>query len=183
MMTCDELCFSSCLLFFHGAMRTVLNYTGNSTITINRGVIWCAKNISESNCKRKIWSFAIHKVQNAPPHHVSQLQENIHAAQNTHILRPYNLRLCGFGVALSAEAEVGQCRADRVCRDGHQHVKNWWPRWDSNPRPHDYGAVVLPTEPRMHMIIIATIAECRRYAAMRFTANKIVALSANTKSA
>ena len=33
------------------------------------------------------------------------------------------LRLCGFGVALSAEAEVGQFRTDLVCRSGHKHVE------------------------------------------------------------
>ena len=47
------------------------------------------------------------------------------------------LRLWGFGVALSAEAEAGQFCTDRVCRKGHKHVRKSCPRWDSNPRPHD----------------------------------------------
>ena len=34
------------------------------------------------------------------------------------------LRLCGFGVALSAEAEAGQFRTDRACQSGHKHVEN-----------------------------------------------------------
>ena len=35
----------------------------------------------------------------------------------------YVLRLCTFGVALSAETEVGQFRSDRVCRSWHEHVE------------------------------------------------------------
>ena len=34
-----------------------------------------------------------------------------------------NLRLCGIGVALSAEAETGRFRTDHVCRSGQKHVK------------------------------------------------------------
>ena len=57
------------------------------------------------------------------------------------------------------------------------------PRWDSNPRPQDLGADALPTEPRLLMITMGIIVECERNAAMRFTANKNVALSANTIAA
>ena len=101
----------------------------------------------------------------------------------THSLTSLLLRLCGFGVVLSAEAEVGYCRTNRVCRSGHKHVEKCWPRWDSNQRPPELWADAIPTEPRLHMISLTLIAECGRYAAMRFTANKIVALSASTIAA
>ena len=86
--------------------------------------------------------------------------------------------LC-IGVALSAEAEIGQFRTDRICQNGHKHVKNFCPRWDWSPPPQDYGADALPTEPQLLTIILPIIAECDRNAVMRFTANKNVALSAS----
>ena len=89
------------------------------------------------------------------------------------------LRLCGFGVALSAEAEVGQFRTDRVCRSGYRHVEKSYPWWESNPQPQELGANALPSEPRQLMITKVIIAEFDRNAAMRFTANKNVALSAS----
>ena len=91
------------------------------------------------------------------------------------------LRLRGIGVALSAEAEIGQFRTDRVCQNGHKHVKNFCPRWDGSLPPQDYGADALPTEPQLLTIILPIIAECDRNAVMRFTANKNVALSASAQ--
>ena len=75
-----------------------------------------------------------------------------------------SLRLCGFGVNLSAEAEVGQFCTDRVCQSGHKLVSH---------------ADDLPSEPRQLMTTLVIIAECYRNAAMRFTANKNVALPAS----
>ena len=86
----------------------------------------------------------------------------------------FEIRLCGFGVALSAEAEVGQFRTDRICRSGHKHVENTCPRWDSNPRPQDWGADALPIEPRQLLITSQIFAESVRYAAMRLSANKML---------
>ena len=63
------------------------------------------------------------------------------------------VRLCGFGVALSAETEIGQFRSDRVCRSGHKHVEICSPRWDPNPQSHNWQADALPTEPRQLLII------------------------------
>ena len=57
------------------------------------------------------------------------------------------------------------------------------PRWDSYPRPLDYGADILPTEPQLLLIIGRIIAESYRVAAMRFSANKNVALSAGAITA
>ena len=42
-----------------------------------------------------------------------------------------SLRLCGIGVALLAETELGWFRTDRTCRSGHKHVKKSCPKWDS----------------------------------------------------
>ena len=44
-------------------------------------------------------------------------------------------------------------------------------------------ADALPTKPQLYMTALGLIAECDRNAAMRFTANKIVAFSAITKLA
>ena len=50
------------------------------------------------------------------------------------------VRLCGFGVALSAETEVGQFRSDRVCRKGTNMWKNLVP---GGTRTHDITLVGL----------------------------------------
>ena len=57
------------------------------------------------------------------------------------------------------------------------------PWWDSNPRLQDLGADTLPTETWFLMISHSIIAECCPSAAMRFTANKNVALSVSTITA
>ena len=57
------------------------------------------------------------------------------------------------------------------------NVEKSCPKWDSNSRPQGYGADALPAEP------VAIIAYCEVNAAMRFTANKNVALSASAVAA
>ena len=56
-------------------------------------------------------------------------------------------------------------------------------RWDTNPRSLDQVADALPAEPRLLLLSWYIIAECDRSAAMRFTANKIVAVSASAVTA
>ena len=53
-------------------------------------------------------------------------------------------RLCGIGVALSAETEIGSFRSDRTWWSLHKHLEKSCPKWDSNPWPQDYVADVLP---------------------------------------
>ena len=53
----------------------------------------------------------------------------------------------------------------------------------SGKRTHDLKVDALPTESQLQMITLAVIAESDQYAAMRFAANKNVALSASTIAA
>ena len=54
-----------------------------------------------------------------------------------------NLRLCGIGVALSAEAETGRFRTDHVCRKGEETCEKILSRRDLNPCTQDLEVVAL----------------------------------------
>ena len=58
-----------------------------------------------------------------------------------------DLRLCGIGVALSAEAETGQFCTDHVCRSGQKHVKKSCHDRTQNPCTQDLGSC-SPFEPQ-----------------------------------
>ena len=79
-------------------------------------------------------------------------------------------------------------RSDNFAPTGYAEVganimKKSCTRLDLNPRPHSYRADALPVEPQWHVIPYGWFAEFCRNATMRFTANKNVALRANTKAA
>ena len=62
--------------------------------------------------------------------------------------------------------------------------KNFCPRWELNPQPHDWGGGRLSTSwATAADDYIGITEECYRNGAMRFTANKNVALSASTVTA
>ena len=45
-----------------------------------------------------------------------------------------NTRLCGIGVALSIETEIGKFCSDGICQGEQKHVKKSCSRWETNPQ-------------------------------------------------